>query len=55
MSSSELELRFHGKAYVVPEKVVVDLLARGNLFVVTCYAVESSVSVDIFEVFATLS
>jgi hypothetical protein len=51
MSSSELELRFHGKAHAVPEKVVLDLLAGRNLFVVTCYTVESSVSVDIFEAF----
>jgi hypothetical protein len=46
-----LELRFHGKACAVPEKVVVHLLAQPNLFVVTCYAVADSISVDIFEAF----
>jgi hypothetical protein len=46
-----LELRFHGKAYAVPEKVVVDLPGRRNLFVVTCYAVADSISVEIFEAF----
>jgi hypothetical protein len=48
MSSSELELRFHGKAYAVPERVV-DLLDRRNLFAVRRYAVECSISVEIFE------
>jgi hypothetical protein len=51
MSSSELELRFHGKAYVVPKKFVVDLLDQRNLFAATNYAVESSVPVEIFEAF----
>jgi hypothetical protein len=49
MSLSELQLRFHGKAYAVPERVVVDLLDRRNLFSVTSYPVESSLSVEIFE------
>jgi hypothetical protein len=52
LSSSELELRFLGKAYAVPEKVVVDLLDQGNLLVVTCYAVAGSISVEMFEGFA---
>jgi hypothetical protein len=51
MSSSELELRFHGKAYAVPKKSVVDLLDQQNLFAATSYAVESSVPVEIFEAF----
>jgi hypothetical protein len=46
-----LEVRFHGKAWAVPEKVVVDLLGQGNLFVATCYAVADSISVEIFEAF----
>jgi hypothetical protein len=46
-----LELRFDGKACAVPEKVVVDLLDQGNLFVVPCYAVADSISVEIFEAF----
>jgi hypothetical protein len=51
MSSSELELRFHGKAYAVPKKFVVDLLDQRNMSASTSYAVESSVPVEIFEAF----
>jgi hypothetical protein len=51
MSSSELELRFRGKAYAVPKKFVVDLLDQRNLFAATSYAVESSVPVELFEAF----
>jgi hypothetical protein len=51
MSSSELELRFHGKAYGVPKKSVVDLLDQRNLLAATSYAVESSVPIEIFEGF----
>jgi hypothetical protein len=51
MSSSQLKLRFHGKAYAVPKLIVVDFLDQRNLFAATSYAVESSAPVEIFEAF----
>jgi hypothetical protein len=51
LSSSELEVRFHGKAYAVPKKFVVDLLDQRNLLAASSYAVESSVPVEVLEAF----